>query len=156
MALTTWNPWQELEVLRRDMQRAFDGLGLPTRTWPLSRVSFLPGIAARAYPLVNLSEDKDHVYVEALAPGIDPATLEITVVRDTLRIAGEKQAIASNVKPEAFHRNERSAGKFVRTIELPVEVDGDKVTAEYRNGLLVVTLPKAEAAKPKQISVKVN
>jgi HSP20 family protein len=156
MGLTTWNPWQELEALRRDVERAFDDFGLSSRTWPLSRVSFLPGSSARAYPLLNLSEDKDNVYVEALAPGIDTGTLEISVVRDTLRIAGEKQSISSDVKPEAFHRNERSAGKFVRTVDLPAEVNGDKVTAEYKNGLLLVVLPKVEAAKPKQISVKVN
>ncbi len=156
MTLTTWNPWQELEALRREVERAFEGFTPSSRTWPFSRVSFLPGVAARAYPLVNMSEDKENVYVEALAPGIDPKTIEISVVRDTLRIAGEKQALSSDVKPEAFHRNERSAGKFVRTMTLPVEVNSDKVAAEYKNGLLLVTLPKAEAAKPKQITVKVN
>jgi HSP20 family protein len=156
MALTAWNPWQELEALRRDVERAFDSFGLSSRTWPFSRVPFIPGVSARAYPLLNMSEDKDNVYIEALAPGIDTETLEISVVRDTLRIAGEKQPISADVKPEAFHRNERNAGKFVRTVTLPVEVNGDKVTAEYKNGLLLITLPKAEAAKPKQITVKVN
>ncbi|MGE5820412.1 MAG: Hsp20/alpha crystallin family protein, partial [Deltaproteobacteria bacterium] len=59
------------------------------------------------------------------------------------------------IKPEAVHRNERASGKFVRTIDLPVEVDEGRIQAEYKNGLLVVTLPKAEKARPKQINVKV-
>jgi len=156
MLMTTWNPWLELDSLRREVERAFETLGTSPRTWPVSQISFLPGISARAYPLLNMSEDKDNIYVEALAPGIDTGRLEISVVRDTLRIAGEKRPISADIKPEAFHRNERSAGKFVRNVTLPVEVNGDKVTAEYKNGLLLITLPKAEAAKPKQISVKVN
>ena len=62
---------------------------------------------------------------------------------------------ATDVKPEAFHRSERATGKFVRHIELPVEVDENKVQADYKHGLLNVTLPKAEKAKPKQITVQV-
>ncbi len=156
MVLTSWNPWRELDALRREVERAFESYGVPSRPWPFSRTAFLPGMSARAYPLINMSEDKDHVYVQALAPGLDAQSLEVTVVRNTLRIAGEKQALSQDIQPEAYHRNERSAGKFVRTVELPVEVNGDKVTAEYKNGLLLVTLPKAEAAKPKQISVSVQ
>ncbi|NIA13868.1 MAG: Hsp20 family protein [Nitrospiraceae bacterium] len=150
MTIRTWNPFRELDVLRQEVERAFDTYGRPWRQ----------GSALRAvplhYPLLNVSEDKDNVYVEALAPGIDPETLDVTVVRDTLRIAGEKQALSDEIKPEAYHRNERSAGKFVRTLTLPVEVDGESVTAEYRNGVLHITLAKVEAAKPKQIEVAVS
>ena len=73
-----------------------------------------------------------------------------------MTISGEKRRHPENIKPEAFHRSERSAGKFVRTVELPVEVNADQVKAEYKHGILVVTLPKAETAKPKQISVSLN
>jgi HSP20 family protein len=115
----------------------------------------LPGQAARRYPLLNLSEDREHVYVEALAPGLDSGSLDLTVIGNVLTITGEKRRHPADIKPEAFHRSERAAGKFVRTIELPVEVDAEHVEAEYKHGLLRVTLPKAAAAKPKQITVTV-
>jgi HSP20 family protein len=147
------NPFQELEALRREIDRAFEGFGL--RTEPFFRTAFLPGRAARDYPLVNVHEDRDAVYVEALAPGIDPASLNLSVVRNSLTLSGEKLRVPGEVQPEAFHRSERAAGKFVRHIELPVEIDDSKVKAEYKHGLLVVTLPKAERAKPRQIAVQV-
>ena len=118
-------------------------------------VAFLPGRAARAYPLVNVGEDRDNVYVEALAPGIDPQALNLTIVRNTLTISGEKIG-PRDVPAEAYHRSERAAGKFLRTIELPTEVDSNRVQARYANGLLMVTLPKAETAKPKQIQIEVS
>ena len=148
------NPWQTLEALRRELDRVFDGTD--TRNEPLFRTAFLPGRAARRYPLINLYEDKDAVYLEALAPGVDPATLNLSVVGNTLSITGEKRRVAGDVKPEAFHRSERATGKFVRHLQLPVEVDEGKVRADYKDGLLIVTLPKAEKAKPKQITVQVG
>lgn len=105
---------------------------------------------------MNLHEDRDHVCVEPLAPGLDPNSLTLTVVHNTLMISGEKKSAPADIKPEAFHRQERASGKFVRTITLPVEIDESKVGAEYRNGLLLITLPKAEKAKPKQITVQVS
>jgi HSP20 family protein len=151
--MAEWNPWQGLESLRHEVNRAFEDFGF--RTEPFSRSAFLPGRAARRYPLINLHEDRDQVYIEALAPGVDPASLQLTVVRNTLTISGEKRRVSGEVKPEAFHRSERATGKFVRSIELPVEVDENTVKADYKNGLLVVTLPKAEKARPKQINVQV-
>lgn len=151
--MAQWDPFQEMEALRREVDRAFEGFGL--RSEPSFRTAFLPGRAARRYPLVNLHEDKDALYVEALAPGVNPDSLNLTVVRNSLSISGEKRTVLDGVKPEAFHRNERAAGRFVRTIELPVEVDEGKVSADYRDGLLLVTLPKAEKAKPMQINIQV-
>jgi HSP20 family protein len=90
-----------------------------------------------------------------LAPGIDPASFNLAIVRKVLTLSGEKRRHPENVKPEAFHRSERAVGKFVRTIELPVEVDANQVKAEYKHGLLTVTMPKAAAAKPKQIHITV-
>jgi HSP20 family protein len=155
MTYATWDLFREMETLRREVARAFEQSGHDEGRPAFRRTAFLPGTSARAYPLVNVGEDKNTLYVEALAPGIDPATLAISVVRDTLTVTGDKQPISADVKPEAFHRNERGSGKFTRTITLPIEVDGDKVSAQYKDGLLLITLPKSEAAKPKQITVKV-
>lgn len=148
------NPWQTLESLRRELDRVFDETGM--RNEPFFRTAFLPGRAARRYPLINLYEDKDALYLEALAPGVDPSTLDLSVLGNTLSITGEKRRVAGDIRPEAFHRSERATGKFVRHIQLPVEVDESKVGADYKDGLLLVTLPKAEKAKPKQIAVQVG
>jgi len=153
MALRTWDPFRELDALQREVQRAFEEFG--QGRMPFWRSAFLPGASMRTYPLMNLSQDKDNVYVEALAPGLNPDSIGVSVQNDTLRIEGEKTPITADIKPEAFHRNERGAGRFVRTLTLPVEVDGDKVAAQYKNGLLTLTLPKHEKAKPKQITVSV-
>jgi HSP20 family protein len=152
--MADWNPWQTLEAMRREIDRVFDENG--SRSEPSFRAAFLPGRAARRYPLINLYEDKEAVYVEALAPGIDPGTLNLSVQGNTLSIAGEKRRVAGDVQPEAFHRSERATGKFVRHIDLPMEVDESKVQADYKHGLLNITLPKAEKAKPKQIAVQVS
>ena len=151
--MAEWSPWQTLEALRREIDRVFDDNG--SRSEPFFRTAFLPGRAARRYPLINLYEDTEAVYVEALAPGIDPSSLHLYVQGNSLSMTGEKRRVAGDVKPEAFHRSERATGKFVRHIELPVEVDENKVQADYKHGLLNVTLPKAEKAKPKQITVQV-
>ena len=147
----TWNP---VDALRRDINRAFQNAGFSNS--PSFRTAFLPGQAARRYPLINMAEDHDHVYIEALAPGLDPDSIDLAVIRNVLTIAGEKRRHPETIKPEAFHRSERAAGRFVRTIELPVEVDADHVKAEYKQGILMVSLPKAESAKPKQIAVSIN
>ena len=144
----------ELDALRKEMDKIFDSMG-GAWTFPFSKISFLPGKAARSYPLINVNEDKDAYYIEALAPGVDPTSMDVSVVGNTLSIAGEKNMKSSDIKPEAYHRNERAAGKFIRTLELPNEVDAGKVKADYKNGLLLVTLPKSEKAKPKQISVNI-
>jgi HSP20 family protein len=102
-----------------------------------------------------VSEDEGNVYVEALAPGVDPKSLDLSVMQGALTIKGEKPGLAQ-VTAEAYHRNERAAGRFVRAVELPVAVESGKVSADYRNGLLVVTLPKAEAARPRQVPITVG
>jgi len=151
--MAQWNPFEEIDSLRREIDRAFEGFGV--RQAPSRQVAFLPARGPREYPLINLLEDKDHLYVEGLTPGVNPQSLNLTVLNNRLTIAGEKSGVAGNVTAEAFHRSERASGKFVRTIDLPVEVNDGAVQAEYKNGLLVITLPKAEKAKPKQIDVKV-
>ena len=152
MLLRSWVPFTEMDALRREIERAFDDFGGPRRR----DEGALPGTTRAGYPMLNVSADNDHVVVTALAPGLDTEKLDISVEHDVLRIAGEKAALSGDIRPERFHRNERGAGRFIRTLTLPAAVDADKVTAEYRNGLLTVTLPKAETAKPRRISVSVN
>jgi HSP20 family protein len=151
--MANWDPFEEFEALRREVDRAFEDFGFGTE--PFSKVAFLPARSPRRYPLINLYDEKDSIHIEALAPGIDPNSLNLSVVRNTLTISGEKPHLPASVKPEALHRNERASGKFVRTVELPVEVDENNVKADYKDGLLRITLPKAEKAKPKQITVTV-
>lgn len=149
--MTMWDTFSELERLRREMDRVFQGAagGLPRA------LSFLPGAAARQYPRVNLAEAGESYLLEALAPGVDPASLEVTVKGDTLTISGEKKA-PEGVRAEAFHRTERSAGRFTRSVELPGEIDADKVKAAYADGIIQITLPKAEKARPKRVEIAVG
>jgi HSP20 family protein len=151
--MAEWNSLQNMRALRWEIDRVFHDFGF--REEPSQRAAFLPGKEPRRYPMINLLEDKDNLYVEALTPGIDPQSLNVTVLQNRVTLAGEKSRVASEIKTEAFHRNERASGKFVRVLDLPVEVDGTKVGAEYKNGLLVLTLPKAEKAKPKQIAINI-
>jgi len=156
--MAEWNSWQGIEAVRRDIDRAFEQAGFRSgvRNGHSFPTAFLPGRAARAYPLMNVSEDANALYVAALAPGLDPAAVQLTVQDNRLTITGEKRRLAAEVQPEAFHRSERAAGKFVRTITLPVEVNHEQVQADYKHGLLLITFPKAEKAKPKQISVRLS
>jgi HSP20 family protein len=153
-SMPTWDPFREMEALRREIDRAFANAQVGGTNGG-GRVAFLPGRSARTYPFVNLTEDRDNFYVEALAPGVDPQSLDLSVVRNTLTLSGEKTG-PRDVPAEAYHRSERAAGKFVRTVELPTEVDHEKVKAQYTNGLLLITLPKAEIAKPRQVQVAVS
>ncbi|HME61008.1 MAG TPA: Hsp20/alpha crystallin family protein [Candidatus Binatia bacterium] len=152
--MAQWNAFADMETLRREVDRAFEEFAATQS--PASRAAFLPGRGPRRYPLINLLEDKENLYIEALTPGVEPQSLSVSVMRNRLTLSGEKTRIQGDVKPEAFHRSERSSGKFVRTFDLPVEVDEGKIQAEYKNGLLVITLPKPEKAKPRQVNVKVD
>ena len=149
-----WEVLPEMDELRREIDRTVADFwsGNVPRAW---RGAFLPGRGARQYPLLNVSEDDGNVYVEALAPGVEPKTLDVSVVQGALHIKGEKPGLAQ-VSAEAFHRNERAAGRFVRSVELPDQVNASAVKADYRNGLLLITLPKSEAAKPRQVPVNVG
>jgi HSP20 family protein len=147
------NAFADMENLRREVDRAFEEFATQS---PASRAAFLPGRGPRRYPLINLLEDKENLYIEALTPGVEPQSLSVSVMRNRLTLSGEKTRIQGDVKPEAFHRSERSSGKFVRTFDLPVEVDEGKIQAEYKSGLLIITLPKPEKAKPRQVNVKVG
>ena len=150
-----WNAMKELDRVRREINRAFDDAWLPNKG-ASRRFAFLPGHAARRYPLINLYEDSDNFQVEALAPGIDAENLKLSITNNILTISGEKVRNPEDIKREAYHRSERAAGRFTRTVEIPSQVNSDKISAEYKNGILYVSLPKAEEAKLKSIQVKVS
>jgi len=147
---------EDMEKMRREIDRILGEDRLSAWTFPFSRISFLPGRASRAYPLMNISEDDTNFYVDALAPGIEPKTLNVSVIGNQLVISGEKKPLPDSVNAELLHRSERSAGKFARSLSLSVDVDSEKVQANYIDGILKIILPKSEAAKPRQVQVKVG
>lgn len=128
----------------------------PRRRTPSSRVSFLPSRAARTRPLINISEDADNIYVDALTPGVDPRSLDVSMTGDQLTISGEKKALPREIASENVLRSERIGGRFQRSTTLPREVDREKIEASYKSGVLKIILPKAEEAKPKKIQVNVS
>jgi HSP20 family protein len=114
-----------------------------------------PAVAGAYEPTLDVTETADAWRVEAELPGVTPTEVEVTVAENVLTIVGEKKSVA---KPEGENprREERRFGKFVRSLEFAGDVDAAKVAAHFKDGVLVVTLPKAEASKPKTISVKVE
>jgi HSP20 family protein len=145
-----------MDRLRHEIDRFLGGEAGSRWSFPFSRVSFLPARAPRAYPLVNIYEEDDRYVVEAMAPGLDPETVEITVTQNRLTASGEKRGLPEGVKADLCHRVERAGGRFQRAVNLPGEIDRERIDAEYRNGMLRITVPKAEAARPKKIQVTVG
>jgi HSP20 family protein len=104
-------------------------------------------------PAVNVWADEQAVFVETDLPGIDPAKLDISVTEgNRLTIQGERPEV--NLQNAVWHRQERGNGPFIRELTLPTLVDADKVEARYDQGVLRLTLPRAEAAKPRKITVR--
>ena len=139
----TWrirNPWDELYRMRQQLEQMFDDS-------PVQRAS------AGVFPLVNLTEDKNNYYVRAELPGVKAEELDIQATANSIAISGERK-IPAEEENARYHRREREAGSFSRMIGLPGDIDPDKVEAKLQNGILTVVVSKAEAAKPKQISVK--
>ena len=132
-----WEPWSELRHLRREVNRLFEGV--------TSR-------GTGEFPAVNVWRSDEGVVVTAEMPGIDPNDLDISTMGSTLTIRGTRQPEELN-QGETYHRRERGHGRFVRTIQLPYDVDADKVEAGHQKGVLRLTLPRAEADKPKKIAI---
>jgi HSP20 family protein len=108
-----------------------------------------PGV----FPPMNVTQDDDNYYVRAELPGIEPKELAISAVRNRVSLAGKRE-IRHEHDQASYHRKERAEGSFNRTVTLPMEVDAERVDARYADGILTLTLPKAEAAKPRQIAVR--
>ncbi|MCX7706536.1 MAG: Hsp20/alpha crystallin family protein [Anaerolineae bacterium] len=141
--LTRWDPFREAITLREAMDRLFEDTFVPARRREAAeeRVYRLP---LDAYVTPN------EIVVLASMPGVKPEDVEITIEGDTLTIKGERPAPLENVD---YVMRERPYGKFQRTLNINIPVDADKAEAKYENGLLTLTIPKAEAVRPKTIQV---
>ena len=141
----TWrfrSPLEELHRMRQQLDQLFEDAAAPHQR-----------LSAGVFPLINLTEDKDNYYIRAELPGVKGEELDIQVTGNNLGISGERK-IAAEKEGAKYHRREREAGRFSRMIGLPGDINADKVNAKIENGILTVVVAKAEAAKPKQISVK--
>lgn len=137
--LTRWEPFREMANLSRMMDRFFDE--------PFGEMPVLWRRGDGYNLALDVAEQEDKYIVKASVPGIKPEDVEITLTDNVLTIKGE-------TKEENYHLRERRFGSFMRSIALPNSVDADKIEAVNEHGVLTLTLPKAEAVKPKRIEVK--
>ena len=138
-------PWTGMASLKQDMDRLFD------RFFELRPDEFVA--LGEWAPSLDLSETKDALVAKLEIPGMDPKDIQISLQEQLLTVKGEKKH-EKEEKDERHHRIERSYGAFTRAIRLPVAVDGEKVTANFKNGLLTITLPKTPAAKGTTVPIK--
>jgi len=144
--LVRWEPFRDLISLREAMDRLFE----ESFVRPSGGRMALADVGA---PAVDMYETDDAVVVKSAIPGIKAEDIEISITGDTLTIKGETKA-EEEVKEENYIRRERRYGAFCRTLTLPLPVVSDKAGAEFENGILTLTLPKAEEVKPKAIKIK--
>lgn len=149
--MASWDVFKELDNLRREINEAFRGAGVAR---PLA-TTFLSPAVSRRFPLVNFSEDEGHVYLDAMVPGVDPREIDLSVLRNTITISGERKPFEVK-EGQIVHRSELGSGRFSRTLELPVDIDPERISAESRNGIMRICLAKAEHAKPKKIEIKLS
>ena len=134
----------DYDTIRRELLRAIDMFAGDRE--PHSSPS-------RVFPPMNVTQDADRFYVRAELPGVVASELSISALRNRLSISGKRE-IAREHERASYHRRERPEGTFNRTLTLPMPVDADRIEARYADGILTLTLPKAEDAKPRQIVVK--
>lgn len=141
--ITRWDPFREAVTLREAMDRLFEDSLVPARRRAEQREqAFRLPLDAYVTP--------GEIIIMANMPGVKPENVEITIEGDTLTIKGERPAPMENVN---YVLQERTFGKFQRTLNINIPVDANKAEAKFENGLLTLTIPKAEAVKPKTISV---
>lgn len=128
----------EVQRLQREMNRLFSGVSQPF---------------SQDFPAINVWNGSDEIVVSAELPGADPDGMEISVVGESLTLSGVRNPEALK-EGESYHRQERSSGRFSRTLQLPFRVDAAKVNARFEKGVLYITLPRAAADKPRKISIK--
>jgi HSP20 family protein len=146
-SLTAWNPFKELDELRKRLggwPAIPAGRGEPAETTPMAQWA----------PLVDISESDREFLIKAELPEVKKEDVKVTVDKGVLTLSGERK-IEKEEKTTKFHRVERAYGSFLRSFGLPEGVDSAKVAAEFKDGLLLVHLPKAEKARPQAVDVKV-
>jgi HSP20 family protein len=145
--LTPWPAFGRLSDLRDEIDRLFDA--------PLTEWARTPSVFGGWTPAIDLMETKDNVVVRAELPGMKKEDIEVTLHEGALNISGERKS-EQQVEAQGVYRSERFFGCFQRAVTLPSPVAAEKVKADYKDGILTVTLPKTEEAKPKQIDVTVS
>lgn len=149
MLSTRWRPysdmWSEMDRLQGEMNRLFGRYG----------IGDAGGRPSAGFPALDLWEDDENLYVEAELPGMELSDLEIFVNGDDqLSLKGERKA--PSLEKASWHRRERGFGNFSRIMTLPQHVDAEEVQAEFKNGVLTLTMPKKAQSKPRRIEVKVD
>lgn len=138
----TQNRFEQLERMRRQLNHFFEAAPDAERGVQASGV----------FPQINLTEDADRFFIRAELPGVSADEVELQATAKNLTIAGERK-IDSEDEGVRYHRREREAGKFSRIIALPTEIDSKRIEANLKDGILTIRIPKAEAVKPRQISI---
>jgi len=132
------DPWAQFERMENEMNRVLSRFASPS---------------VGEFPAVNIWADADEALVTTEIPGIDPKTIDISVTGKTLTVKGSRDQEPVK-EDESYHRRERWYGQFSRAVELPFNIEADKVKARFSKGVLYVTLPRAEAEKPRKITIK--
>ena len=146
MELVRWNPWNEMAGLRNSLHRVFDDRSFPARERDQELFS------GNWNPAVDVYETDEAYVVNAELPGMNKDDIAIDVKDRILTVKGERHC-DNEVKDDRYYRRERAFGKFQRSFSLPEGVESEKITAEFKNGMLKVSIPRPEAKKPKQITV---
>ena len=145
--LSAWPSFGGLSTLRHEIDRLFEA--------PLSELAHASRFLTGAVPALDVYEDEDNFVVKAELPGMKKEDIDVSLHDGTLSISGERKS-EENLENAEVYRSECFFGRFQRTVALPSTVDAARISAQYKDGVLTVTLPKAEEAKPKQIDVQVN
>jgi len=143
-----WSPFRQLSTLRDEIDRLFES--------PLTALTQSPNQFSSGWmPAVDLSEDKDNLYLKAELPGMKKEDIQVSIHEGVLSLSGER-TLDERCKGAEVYRSERFLGRFQRTLTLPVPINAETVKATYRDGILNVVLPKTEESKPKHIEVKAS
>ncbi len=142
--MAMWPGFGRLTDLRDEIDRLFEA--------PLSELAHTSQILSGWTPALDVYEDKDNVYVRVELPGMKKEDIELSLHNGSLSVSGERKSDDAFKNAEVY-REERFFGRFQRTVTLPTPVQSDKVKAQYKDGILTVSLPKAEEAKPKHIEL---